>query len=67
MRETTERPEGIEAGTAKLVGTDADTIVSETFRLLDDETAYAAMARAHNPFGDGRSAARIVELLAQRA
>jgi len=64
MRETTERPEGIAAGTARLVGTDADRIVAEAERLLDDEAAYAAMARAHNPFGDGRSAARIVELLA---
>ncbi|MGZ5792072.1 MAG: non-hydrolyzing UDP-N-acetylglucosamine 2-epimerase [Croceibacterium sp.] len=64
MRETTERPEGIKAGTAKLVGTDADVIVAEAERLLDDEHAYAAMARAHNPFGDGRSAARIAELLA---
>ena len=61
---TTERPEGIAAGTAKLVGTDADTIVAETERLLDDDAAYAAMARAHNPFGDGKSASRIVELLA---
>src|SRR5688500_3771995 len=58
MRETTERPEGIAAGTARLVGTDADTIVAEAGRLLDDEAAYAAMARAHNPFGDGRSAGR---------
>ena len=65
MRETTERPAGVEAGTAKLVGTDADRIVAETERLLDDPTAYAAMTRAHNPFGDGRSAARIVELLAR--
>jgi UDP-N-acetylglucosamine 2-epimerase (non-hydrolysing) len=65
MRETTERPEGIEAGTARLVGTDAGRIVSEAERLLDDAQAYAAMARAHNPFGDGRSAARIVELLAR--
>lgn len=64
MRETTERPEGVAAGTAKLVGTDADRIVAEAQRLLDDAAAYAAMARAHNPFGDGRSAARIVELLA---
>jgi UDP-N-acetylglucosamine 2-epimerase (non-hydrolysing) len=64
MRETTERPEGIAAGTAKLVGTDADRIVAEAERLLDDEAAYAAMARAHNPFGDGRSAGRIAELLA---
>jgi UDP-N-acetylglucosamine 2-epimerase (non-hydrolysing) len=65
MRETTERPEGVAAGTARLVGTDADRIVAEASRLLDDEAAYAAMARAHNPFGDGRSAARIVELLAR--
>ena len=64
MRETTERPEGVEAGTARLVGTDSDRIVAETFRLLDDSDAYAAMARAHNPFGDGHSAHRIVELLA---
>jgi UDP-N-acetylglucosamine 2-epimerase (non-hydrolysing) len=64
MRETTERPEGIKAGTAKLVGTDADTIVAEAERLLDDPAAYSAMARAHNPFGDGKSAGRIAELLA---
>jgi UDP-N-acetylglucosamine 2-epimerase (non-hydrolysing) len=66
MRETTERPEGVAAGTAKLVGTDADRIVAEAERLLDDPAAYAAMSRAHNPFGDGHSAARIVELLAAR-
>lgn len=64
MRETTERPEGVAAGTAKLVGTDADVIVRETTRLLDDADAYAAMARAHNPFGDGHSARRICDLLA---
>ena len=63
MRETTERPEGVEAGTARLVGTDAARIVAEAERLLDDAPAYAAMARAHNPFGDGRSAGRIAELL----
>jgi UDP-N-acetylglucosamine 2-epimerase (non-hydrolysing) len=65
MRETTERPEGVAAGTAKLVGTDAERIVAEATRLLDDEAAYAAMARAHNPFGDGKSAGRIVELLSR--
>jgi len=65
MRETTERPEGVEAGTAKLVGTDAATIVRETARLLDDEGAYAEMARAHNPFGDGHSSQRICDLLAK--
>ncbi len=65
MRETTERPEGVEAGTARLVGTDADRIVAETQRLLDDRAAYEAMARAHNPFGDGQATGRIVELLAR--
>ena len=64
MRETTERPEGVAAGTARLVGTDPETIVRETERLLDDEAAYSAMAQAHNPFGDGRSAQRIADLLA---
>ena len=64
MRETTERPEGIAAGTAKLVGTDVGTIVRETERLLDDEEAYSVMARAHNPFGDGRASQRICDLLA---
>lgn len=63
MRETTERPEGVAAGTAKLVGTDEDAIVTEIFTLLDDKAAYSAMARAHNPFGDGEAARRIVELL----
>ena len=63
MRETTERPEGVSAGTAKLVGTDTRTIVTELFNLLDDKAAYENMARAHNPFGDGHSAQRIVELL----
>jgi len=63
MRETTERPEGVDAGTAMLVGTDADRIVAEATRLLDDRAAYEAMARAHNPFGDGKSAGRICELL----
>ncbi|WP_067681871.1 non-hydrolyzing UDP-N-acetylglucosamine 2-epimerase [Tsuneonella dongtanensis] len=66
MRETTERPEGVEAGTAQLVGTDPDRIVAEATRLLDDPAAYEAMARAHNPFGDGRATGRIVELLAAR-
>jgi UDP-N-acetylglucosamine 2-epimerase (non-hydrolysing) len=63
MRETTERPEGVTAGTAKLVGTETAAIVTEIFRLLDDKAAYDAMARAHNPFGDGHSARRIVELI----
>jgi UDP-N-acetylglucosamine 2-epimerase (non-hydrolysing) len=64
MRETTERPEGVVAGTARLVGTDPDRIVSEIFSLLDDNAAYSAMARAHNPFGDGHAAARIAGMVA---
>lgn len=67
MRETTERPEGVDAGTAMLVGTDADRIVAEAERLLDNRAAYEAMARAHNPFGDGRSALRICDLLSANA
>ncbi|GGJ63704.1 UDP-N-acetylglucosamine 2-epimerase (non-hydrolyzing) [Sphingopyxis bauzanensis] len=65
MRETTERPEGIAAGTAKLVGTDKARIVSEIFRLLDDKDAYSTMARAHNPFGDGTAAKQIAEIVAR--
>ncbi|WP_294302558.1 UDP-N-acetylglucosamine 2-epimerase (non-hydrolyzing) [uncultured Sphingomonas sp.] len=64
MRDTTERPEGIAAGTAKLVGASAETIVSEVFTLLDDSHAYSAMARAHNPFGDGQASARIARIVA---
>ena len=65
MRETTERPEGIEAGTARLVGTDKQRIVTEVFSLLDDRAAYSAMARAHNPFGDGTAARQIAEIIAR--
>jgi UDP-N-acetylglucosamine 2-epimerase (non-hydrolysing) len=64
MRDTTERPEGVTAGTAKLVGTDKNRIISEIFTLLDDEEAYSKMARAHNPFGDGKAAIRIAGLVA---
>jgi UDP-N-acetylglucosamine 2-epimerase (non-hydrolysing) len=63
MRETTERPEGVAAGTARLVGADQGRIVSETFRLLDDDDHYSAMSHAHNPFGDGRASERIVRAL----
>jgi len=63
MREVTERPEAIEAGTARLVGTDPARIESETRRLLDDPAAYDAIARAVNPFGDGHAAERIVAAL----
>lgn len=64
MRDTTERPEGIAAGTARLVATDPDRIVAETLRLLDDPAAYAAMAEAHNPYGDGQAADRIAAAVA---
>lgn len=64
MRETTERPEGIEAGTARLVGTDPQRIVSEMLSLLNDKAAYSAMSRAHNPFGDGKAAQRIARVIA---
>lgn len=67
MRETTERPEGVEAGTAKLVGTDCDAIVANTMQLLDDAAEYERMARAHNPFGDGKSSARIAQLVLDAA
>ncbi|OPZ09401.1 MAG: UDP-N-acetylglucosamine 2-epimerase [candidate division BRC1 bacterium ADurb.BinA292] len=63
MRETTERPEALEAGTSRLVGTDFETILREATRLLEDEAAYLAMSRASNPFGDGRAAVRIAEVL----
>lgn len=63
LRRETERPEAIEAGTARLVGTDPATIVAEAERLLHDPAAYAAMAQAANPFGDGHAAERIVDHL----
>jgi UDP-N-acetylglucosamine 2-epimerase (non-hydrolysing) len=63
LREVTERPEGVEAGTVRLVGTDAARIVAETRRLLDDPDEYAAMARAINPYGDGHAAERIVQAI----
>ena len=65
MRETTERPEAILAGGAKLVGTDTEHIVKQVFAILDDKSSYAAMAKAPNPFGDGRAAKRIAEIVAR--
>lgn len=67
MRETTERPEGVQAGTARLVGTDSGRIMAEVTRLLDDREAYGAMARAHNPYGDGHAAKRIAAIIAQES
>jgi len=66
MRETTERPEGVDAGTLRLVGTETSRIVQEATRLLEDEIEYSKMARASNPYGDGHTAERIVEALLKR-
>lgn len=66
MRDTTERPEGVEAGTLKLVGTDEAVIYENFCRLLDDPGAYAAMAHAANPYGDGHACERIADILAQK-
>lgn len=63
MRDTTERPEAVDAGTVKLVGTDYGRIVGETSRLLDDSAAYNAMSHAVNPYGDGLACKRIVSAL----
>lgn len=60
MRDTTERPEALEAGTVKLVGTDYDKIVTEVSILLDDKAAYDSMSHAVNPYGDGMACSRIV-------
>jgi UDP-N-acetylglucosamine 2-epimerase (non-hydrolysing) len=66
MRDTTERPEGVAAGTARLVGADKITICTEAARLLDDPAAYERMARAHNPYGDGTASRTITDIIAQR-
>ena len=66
MRDTTERPEALEAGTVRLVGTDCDRIVSEVSSLMDSQDAYTRMSRAVNPYGDGRACPRIVEFIDNR-
>jgi len=63
MRDNTERPEGVEAGTVKLVGTLTDVIVEETILLLEDDTRYEKIARTHNPYGDGKAAEKIARVL----
>jgi UDP-N-acetylglucosamine 2-epimerase (non-hydrolysing) len=63
MRDTTERPEAVDAGTVILVGTNKDKIVSETQRLLNDGKSYESMSRLHNPYGDGKACQRIVEYI----
>jgi UDP-N-acetylglucosamine 2-epimerase (non-hydrolysing) len=67
LREVTERPEGVQAGTVKLVGSDTDRIVTETARLLDDRSEYERMAKAVNPYGDGHAAERIAKILEEAA
>lgn len=66
MREVTERMEGIIAGTAKLIGTDSDKIISETNNIINSENKYIAMAKAVNPYGDGKTAKRIKEIILSR-
>jgi UDP-N-acetylglucosamine 2-epimerase (non-hydrolysing) len=66
MREKTERPEAVEAGTARIVGTAEESVRREVVRLLTDHAVYEQMARAHNPYGDGRAAERIVEILSRK-
>lgn len=67
MREVTERPEAVEAGTVILVGTDEEKIVKETVSLLDDALHYQSMAQAHNPYGDGHAAERIIQQVIHEA
>ncbi len=66
MRDTTERPEAVDEGTVRLVGTDAAAIVSNTRELLDDSAAYDQMSRAHNPYGDGKASGRIVDAIMEK-
>ena len=63
MRDTTERPEALEAGTVKLVGTSKETIIKEAQKLLDDKNEYNTMSKAHNPYGDGKACERIVNFI----
>ena len=63
MRDTTERPEGIKAGTLKLVGTEEDTIYSTFKLLLENKEEYEKMSHASNPYGDGRTSERIADIL----
>ncbi len=63
MRDTTERPEAVEAGTVILVGTDTNKIISHTQELLDDSEAYQQMSSLHNPYGDGKACQRIIEFI----
>ena len=66
LRDTTERPEAVDAGTVILVGTDKDLIVSEVLDLLNNNIRFEAMSKLHNPYGDGKACERIVEFIAQQ-
>jgi UDP-N-acetylglucosamine 2-epimerase (non-hydrolysing) len=65
MRETTERPEGIEAGSSKLAGTSTESIVNAVAELTKNPAAYAAMAKVNNPYGDGKAAERVVKIISE--
>lgn len=67
MRDTTERPEAVDAGTVKLVGTDKDKIVAEVTKLLTDKAYYDSMSFAHNPYGDGNACQRIIDVISQKS
>ena len=66
MRNTTERPEAVDAGTVKLVGADSDRIIAEVSRLLDETDYYNEMAKAVNPYGDGKAAPKIVKIISEQ-
>ena len=66
LRNTTERPEGIDAGTLKLVGTDSEVIYNETIRLLTDKEEYDRMSKASNPYGDGHASERIADAIIEK-
>jgi len=66
MRDTTERPEAVEAGTVKLVGTNKDAIIKEAQLLLDLQDEYIKMSKAHNPYGDGKACEKIVKFIKEK-
>ena len=66
MRDTTERPEALDAGTVKLVGTEPEKIIKEAQNLLDDKNEYRKMSQAHNPYGDGKACQRIIEFIKEQ-
>jgi UDP-N-acetylglucosamine 2-epimerase (non-hydrolysing) len=66
MRDTTERPEAVEAGTVMLVGTDPHEIVKNSQKLIDNQIYYQSMAFSHNPYGDGKACERIIEIIYEK-